>query len=135
MGRTMADPNRIHWIGEEHIVPYPFSRDTYEAMDEEGVGTVQTWRPGCTVDLDERGNASHAADRMGAMVLRVVSRFKPGRYPERTFYIRLWRDPDGRLFGKQGLRMTTSAAFKRMCRGYRHEFEMIDAADEKDDLT
>ena len=59
---------------------------------------------------------------MGSMVLTVVDVFKPGRYPARVFYTRQWIDPDGKVFGKSALRMTTVSAFLRRTRGYMHDF-------------
>jgi hypothetical protein len=110
---------------ERHVVPYPFYRTTHEGYDEEGAYEAPTWRPGAECDLDAAGCPSWAADAMGEMILEVVGRFKPpGRYPERTFFVRQWRDPNGRLFGKAKLRITTTAAFARLAKGYRHEYEL-----------
>lgn len=105
-------------------VPYPFILDT--APDFEG-GTmmdVPTWRPGTRGVVKLPDDVGSVADGMGFIVLIEISRHKPGRYPERVFYVRQWIDPDGRRFGKPGLRMTTAHAFARLCKGYRHEFEM-----------
>lgn len=61
------------------------------------------------------------------MVLDVVATFKPGRFPERVFYTRRWIDPDGREFGKTNkLRATTTAHFRSLLKGYRHDFEVIE---------
>lgn len=115
--------NRI-FIGETHVVPYPFVRETYTAFDGEGEYQDPSWRPGAQADLDYGGNAVWAADAMGEMILQVVGRFKPDGYPERTFFVRLWRDPQGKEFGKNKLRVTTTAAFTRLCKGYRYPYEM-----------
>lgn len=104
--------------------PYPFIRVTVTLHDEEGPHDVQSWRPGVRGVPVYPGDVEEVADGMGSIVLTEVSRHKPGRYPERVFYVRQWIDPDGRRFGKPGLRMTTAHAFARLCKGYRHEFEM-----------
>lgn len=110
--------------GQSHVVEYPFSRDQYDEYDGEEVVTAPTWRPGVMFDTDNYGNTETFADALGAMVLRVVDVFKPGHYPERVFYTRQWRDPDGKLFGKPKLRITTAQNFKVLLRGYRHPFDL-----------
>ncbi|AZW24455.1 hypothetical protein CS345_17375 [Bordetella bronchiseptica] len=89
----------------------------------------KTWRPGIRFEVRDSGylydpDQVAIADGMGQMVLEVVSRHKPGKFPERTFFLRSFVDPNGRAFGKARLRVTTTPAFKRMAAGYRHEFEM-----------
>ena len=91
-----------------------------------------TGRPGAPASASRLGDSGYLydpdqvaiADGMGQMVLEVVSRHKPGKFPERTFFLRSFVDPNGRAFGKARLRVTTTPAFKRMAAGYRHEFEM-----------
>lgn len=121
------------FIGEQHEVPYPFTRDAgWEEFDDGMYSAVTNWRPGCGVEDDPDNWAPddpaqrHYADGMGTMILQVIARYKPGKYPERTFYVRQWRDPDGHTFGKTNLRVTTSATFYRMRKGYRHEFSLKD---------
>jgi hypothetical protein len=100
---------------------YPFVRTEYHGCDAEGPYTDEVWRPGCNQETDEDGT-DFTADDTGTMLLTVVSAHKPGRFPERTFFTRRWRDPDGREFGSYKLRMTTTQAFKQLCKGYRHSF-------------
>lgn len=110
---------------ESYEVPYPFFQTTYQGWDEDGGYEAPCWRPGCQADDDGYGRTVWAADAMGQMILEVVGRFKPnGPYPERTFFVRRWRDPEGREFGKGKLRITTSKAFMRLTQGYRHEYEL-----------
>jgi hypothetical protein len=117
---------------EVYEVRYPFVRDVYQEMDsdESGFGYVDvpSWKPG--VRMEARGREGEytdsIADGVGKMRLTVVSRHTPSlKYRERVFYTRQWIDPDGRSFGKRGLRMCGAAAFKRMCSGYRYPFEML----------
>ncbi|MDN8612740.1 hypothetical protein [Variovorax ginsengisoli] len=120
-------------IMETHEIAFPFVKESYSGpMDGVVVDDADTWRPGTRREWSSGGDAYYqdveewwAADGHGKMVLQVVGRFKPGKYPERTFYLRSFIDPTGRQFGKDKLRVISSAAFKRMLKGYRHEY-MID---------
>lgn len=106
--------------------PYPFVREIVPDFEgTEAGGEVMSWRPGTRSVYVYPDDAEAVADGMGCIVLTEVSRHKPGRYPERVFYVRSWIDPDGRRFGKGALRMTTATAFERLCKGYRHEFAMF----------
>lgn len=49
-------------------------------------------------------------------------------YQSRVFFTRQWTDPDGATFGKRGLHVVTIEKFRRLCRGYAHEFEMVEPA-------
>jgi hypothetical protein len=69
------------------------------------------------------------ADAMGVMLITVVASYKPGRYPTRVFYTRQWCGPDGVVYGKNGLRMTTATAFARLVAGYRYPFKLPDGAE------
>ena len=109
----------------EHLVEYPFVQEEVTLFDEDGPHTIQGWRPGVSFEPDD-GTEDGAgwADGIGKMVLSEIDSHKlPRPYPERVFYLREWIDPKGRRFGKRNLRVTTRAAFTRMLRGYRHEFE------------
>lgn len=111
---------------------YPFVRYMADLIDDEGCGyQAEGWRPGCSVET-ERGmwgaETSYVADGTGKMVLEVVSAHRPGKYQERVFYLRRWIDPDGREFGATKLRVTTAAAFTKLRRGYRHDFELEEVA-------
>ena len=110
----------------EHTVKYPFVRDEVELLDEEGgVYKKNSWRPGTITEADGEGyETATFADGEGEMILMVVGTYKPPGYPERTFYVRQWRTPDGEVFGKKNLRVTTTWNFKTMLRGFRYEYEM-----------
>lgn len=122
-------------VGSVFEVPYPFVRDTfsehYADEDGQGVSERQTWRPGTR--FVERGHARYpddappvdcVADAIGAQLIWVISVHKPGSFPTRVFYTRQWRDPDGKAFGKGGLRSKTLSAFRSLVRGYRHPFKV-----------
>jgi len=108
--------------GEQYRCPYPFIWDTYSYYNEDGLCDIDTIRPGVRytgVDVVE-------ADAMGEMVLDVISVHKPGKYPERVFYIRQWIGPDGKQFGKKCLRITTISNFKILMKGYKYRVEKAD---------
>lgn len=115
-------------IGKTYRVVYPFVRDMVEMPEFDGEKSccveVHGWRPGCEKDRGEDfyGYADLAADAHGEMLLTVISLHKPGKYPERVFFTRSWRDPDGKEFGKDKLRITATSAFRRLLKGYRHDY-------------
>lgn len=105
--------------GKAYLVTYPFVRERYDTID----GEYKTWRPGCGHDDDD--DRIYFADAEGEMMLIVISSHKPSGYRERVFYIRQWKDPDGNVFGKKNLRMTTTANFRRLCKGFRHRYDVV----------
>lgn len=112
-------------VGKTYAVVYPFVREKVELLGFDGPYSEISWRPGCRYESgDEYGDGSYSADADGEMMLIVVSLHKPGRYPGRVFYIRQWKDPDGGIFGKRNLRMTTMDSFRRLIKGYRHRYEL-----------
>lgn len=111
---------------QSHAVKYPFVREEVQLLDEEGGAYKKiSWRPGTITETDDEGyERTSIADGEGEMILMVVGTYKPLGYPERTFYIRQWRTPDGEVFGKKNLRITTTGNFKTMLRGFRYEYEL-----------
>ena len=112
-------------IGETVSVPYPFIREEYHAIEEDGSCLVPCWRPG--VRQNQRavyyGNDyDFEADGEGRQLLTLISRHKPGKYPERAFYTQTWVDPDGKPFGKRKLRMTTWRRFVGLTHGYAYHY-------------
>ena len=106
-------------------VKFPFIQDEYSGlMDGEFVEAVKIWRPGtrCEHGDYKYSDEQWVADGEGYMVLEVLGTFKPGRFPERTFYLRRFIDPAGRQFGKEKVRVIASTAFKRMLKGYRYPY-------------
>lgn len=108
-------------------VAFPFVRCKVDIHDGEGgATTVDSWRPGTRAVMVYPDDSEDVADGMGTMNLAEVSRHKPGRYPERVFYVRTFTDPDGRTFGKTHLRMTTAQNYRRLCSGHAYPFRMAD---------
>lgn len=110
--------------GSVFSVPYPFVRDVYNSLEEDGPVEVPTWKPGVRYVAVGPEDSEAVADAAGRMILRVVDVFKPAHYPARVFYTRQWEDPKGRVFGKKGLRIVTLEKFRRLARGYQHEFRI-----------
>lgn len=105
---------------------YPFVRTSWNKPVWDGEGyseeAYEGWKPGCKSVSDGGYDFDLVADGIGAMILTVVSIHKPGRFPERVFFTRQWRDPDGNVFGNKKLRMATTQTFKRRSIRYLHEF-------------
>lgn len=110
---------------------FPFVRAMFDAYPEDGFGLPEekeTWRPGTDSDFDGCDDFVSVADGVGSVIYTVVDTHKPGRYPTRVFYTRQWRDPDGKVFGKNKLRITTQQAFRRLIQGWRHEYQLSENA-------
>ena len=114
----------IELAGRTFEIPHPF---VWEYADVRGE-KIESWRPGVRHEQDPEdpynGEGIRLADGVGKQFITVVSVHKPGRYPERVFYTREWQDPDGKKFGKHGLRMTTTAALRRRVSGYHYAYEI-----------
>lgn len=122
MGETLS-------AGAEIVIAHPFVREEVELYGE----LTMTWRPGLRyeAETDQIGDYRRvwtAADGIGEQILTVVSVHQPGRFPTRVFFTRKWRAPDGKVFGATKLHIKTLAAFRRIVRGYRHEFEVAAAS-------
>ena len=116
--------------GAEFRAPYPFIRTTYDAEPfnlESESQELPTWRPGVEHDQNNYGDTTTFADAVGKVVYTVIAVFKPGSFPTRIFFLRKWQDPDGKLFGKGKLHITTQQHFRVLIKGYRHDFEMSEA--------
>lgn len=107
------------------VESYPFVRTVYNGYAAD-IGEYQDegWRPGCDRDRSPAdGIDDHTADGLGAMLIQVVEVVRlPGGFAPRVFYVRQWRDPDGKVFGKRRCRVTTTSALAKTIKGYRHEF-------------
>jgi len=113
--------------GTEYRGPYPFLLQKMQRWDQtkgqfgEMVDYVG-WRPGCrfeTVSGEYTEEQVADCDGEGEIMLSVVSIHRPSKkYPERVFFTRQWRAPDGLIFGKTKLRVLTKAAFVRRCKGW-----------------
>jgi len=114
--------------GDVFRVRYPFCRASSEILAEEGVVTVQGWRPGAYAEGEDpfSWGSIALADGVGFMVLTVISTHKPGKYPARVFYTRKWIDPDGREFGRSCLKVLVESKFRRFATGYQCAVEVRD---------
>lgn len=105
-----------------HAVDYPFHRAVKSYYDGECEVQEECWIPGPKSDFCPPDRSEFVADGIGKMLIEEVSRHKPGKYPERIFYVRKWQDPDGKVFGRPALRIATVEKFKRLLKGYKYEF-------------
>lgn len=106
--------------GQKYVAPYPFYLEIFDFFDEDGPGSQIAWRPGTRFVQTAIDDGDYVWDGQGEIQLQVVGLYRPGKYPTRVFFVRQWRDPDGKVFGKTSLRMTTLGAFKRLTQGYRY---------------
>ena len=111
--------------GQQYEVEFPFITDVYSEWDEEGEHQEETWRPGCRNIDCAPDDTELVADGVGEMLLTIVDVHKPGKYPERVFYTRKWRDPEGKEFGAGKLHITTTPTFKRRAAGYYHPYRVL----------
>lgn len=110
--------------GETYSAWWAFKRTTYTRFDEEGGSEVETWAPGWEYEAFGPEDSVPVWQGQGAQLRTVVAVYKPGRFPERVFYTRRWRDPDGKEFGRDGLRITTAEAFRRW-RAEEHKARLL----------
>ena len=112
-------------VGKTYSVRYPFVLEDVELPPDDPDATqmsnVKSWRPGVEWDQVDEYCAYACADAFGEMLLTVIDVHKPGRFPTRVFYTRKWKDPNGKVFGKCGLRITTVDRFRRISSCYKHE--------------
>ena len=119
-------------LNDEITVVYPFIKAPVTLMDDEGPFTMMSWRPG-TIDppVGTRLYPEHSADHFrmahgeGHMLLRMIKEVElPSPYKTRVFYVRRWRDPDGKEFGKTTLRVCTFRVWASMRTGYRFPYQL-----------
>ena len=110
--------------GDVFTVKFPFYRNIYSYHDNEGIIEEECWTPGTTWIGTPPDDTTCIANGHGYVKYTVVSIFKPGKYPTRVFFTRKFIDPDGKVFGKNKLYITTVSAFRNRIKGYQHEYEM-----------
>lgn len=118
-------------IGAQIEISHPFVRGEFEKHVDDGEGgwssvMLPTWIPGIRHEWVGPEDTQAVADAIGAQVLTIVSIHKPGRFPARVFYTRLWINPEGREFGKGKLYIKTMQAFRCLIGGYRHEYILLE---------
>lgn len=104
--------------GEVIQFSYPFVR---EELDN---AQPRNWKPGTRI-IEHGSHQTAEADAIGQQIVTVVSVHKPGKFPVRVFFTRKWRDPSGKVFGKNNLRILAQSAFSGLIRGFRHEFDLL----------
>ncbi|WP_020476222.1 hypothetical protein [Zavarzinella formosa] len=103
---------------------YPFFHEEVELFDGESTYKTLSWRPGVRHELTAYGDPLAVADGVGSQIVTVVSVHKPGKFPERVFFTRQWKNPEGKVFGKTKLRVKTSPDFRKLVAGYGFKFEV-----------
>lgn len=103
---------------------HPFKREEYQPIPDDPEGgypaKCATWVPGWRYEDCGPEDVEEVWDGEGEQLRTVVSTHRPGpRYPERVFYTRQWRAPDGRVFGRGGLRCVIAPTFRAWLRGER----------------
>jgi hypothetical protein len=111
---------------------YPFVRTTYTEFDNEGHYEVPSWKPGVESVMCPPDDCKAVCEGEGKQIITVVDVHKPGRFPTRVFYTRKFVTPDGVVFGKQNLRITTAQAFRQRVAGYAYSYEMATEAEQKE---
>lgn len=110
-------------------VRYPFILEDVDLPPDDPEGsypnTVKSWRPGTRYVHVPPDDSEAVADGEGVMLMTVVSTHKPPGYPERVFYTRRWRSPVGKEFGRPKLHIVTAEKFRRLARGYQHEYRVV----------
>lgn len=114
--------------GQVFAVTFPFLRDTFTGVGEDGFFEQPTWIPGVRAVDSHVNDCDYVADGEGIMTLTVVSIHRPGRYPTRVFYTRSFTTPDGKSFGKPKLRMIAAHAFRRLATRYRVDYTIVPQA-------
>ena len=110
---------------KSHEVDYPFVRCKATILNDEEPVRIDSWRPGTRFEVyGNFGERNFEADAIGTRILTIVSIHKPGKFPERIFYTQKWRSPDGKVFGKNALKVTTTGNFRLLLKGHRHGFEI-----------
>lgn len=113
--------------GEIHF-SYPFILEEVSLFDGESERIEKRYRPGVRTVLlpPDGGSTEDYADGVGLQIVTVISTHKPGKFPERVFYTRQWKDPAGNVFGKTKLFTKTRGHFNRLIRGYAFEYKVKD---------
>lgn len=113
--------------GDSFVINYPFVRSTYQDFTEDGPYEAPTWNPGVRWENVGPEDCRAFANGVGKVRFDVVGVFKPGRYPTRVFFTRVFTTPSGSEFGKNKLRICTLEKFRRLIKGYQFYYEIEEA--------
>lgn len=110
-------------------IGYPFVLIEREGKENPNPESDQwKWRPGVRSVPVYPDSSDDFADGMGTLVVTIVSTHTPPGWPERVFFTKTWRTPEGFEFGRRKLHTLPRPAFTTLCRGFRHRFELTDDA-------
>jgi len=121
-------------VGDVFERPYPF----YDAVKDEGSCAGEMFIPGCRVikETEDWGwgdveVACFFADYVGEIVMEVISIAElPGRYVDRVFYRKSYKNSDGERHSKATLEVATITKFKKWIDSdgspFPREYEMAD---------
>src|SRR3546814_8125533 len=113
-------------VGDIFTVVYPFVREEVSLFGEDGPYESVKWRPGASYEnCGPYGDVDICAHGEGKMVLCVEDVHKPGHFPTRVFFTRHFIDPDGKRFGKGGLKIMTVDAFRRRSEEHTSELQSL----------
>jgi hypothetical protein len=106
-------------VGETYERWTAFIQEDVSLPDIEtgGHSTVKSWRPGVRWVNVYPDSGRPVWDGEGAELRRIVAVTAIDGGGVRILYRRQWRKPDGRLFGKQTVRMTTPSGFSSWLSG------------------
>lgn len=107
----------IYKQGDVFAVDAMFCRTLHSFYDGSGDNEFLSWKPG--FEFEARTCAElepyPVFHGWGKVVYTVISYHKlPKPYPARVFYTRKFVDPDGKEFGKNGLKIKSVGNFKSM---------------------
>jgi len=105
--------------GQSFSVPCPFVRDVFSEWDEGGESRSLTWKPGIVWEPCGPEDVEPIAHGIGAVIYNVIDvHVLPKPYPTRVFFVRQWKRPDGKIFGRKNLHIMTLGTFRSRLRGY-----------------
>jgi hypothetical protein len=99
-----------------HETPFPFVREKAHESWQSG------WRIGC-----DNHDGVFYADALGAQIVEIINVVSPppeSRSKGRVFYLRSWRDPDGREFSRQPNPVMTDTLERvtKLIAGFAHPY-------------
>lgn len=111
----MTSSADIRKLEAEYSAPWPFWW-CHDAQLGRG-----DWIPGVRLGAIPPDDCYAIADAVGSVHYKVISTHKPGKYPDRVFYVRQFTRPDGERFGRKGLKVCTLKKFIKLTHGWLPE--------------